>query len=48
MYLYALAGLAIQRYLAPDYAGFAAQTSAKEGAFRQAHQRLIGAPSSPC
>lgn len=40
IYLYSGTGFLIQRYLAPDYAGFAAQTSAKEGV-TDPHQRSI-------
>eukprot|EP01052_Picozoa_sp_SAG31_P005619 SAG31_NODE_249_length_19118_cov_47.456195_17_plen_209_part_00 len=46
IYLYACAGFLIQRYLAPDYATFAARISSKEGAFRRAHQRLIASAES--
>jgi ABC-type uncharacterized transport system fused permease/ATPase subunit len=38
---FCISGVLLQKFLAPDYAGFAALTSLKQGAFRRGHQRLI-------
>lgn len=41
IWAYGISGVLIQKFCAPDYAGFAALTSAKQGVFRRGHQRLI-------
>lgn len=41
IWAYAIAGFLIQKFAAPDYAGFAALKSAVQGVFRRGHQRLI-------
>lgn len=41
IWAYGISGVLIQKFWAPDYAVFAALTSAKQGVFRRGHQRLI-------
>eukprot|EP01043_Picozoa_sp_COSAG02_P011929 COSAG02_NODE_448_length_22102_cov_11.767032_16_plen_778_part_00 len=46
IWAFCISGVLLQKFLAPDYAGFAALTSLKQGAFRRGHQRLIASGES--